>query len=415
MDDRLISEDELDALLAERDPIDTTCLSALPPATLTALREEILRNAAGRRRDALVRTRTFRGARRPRAGGSTRTPSRRTRLVLGFTASAAAVAAASLIGVNVFGSGASTAVWLPAVAVAPAQAAELNKIAVAAAQQAGPRRGQWLFQRYEVSEGGGTSVGKTEVNFRDTHTVQEWTNANDIQRTRSVFTSFRFDTPQDRANFYGPDHPQLARSLPGAPGTSSHVTDGADPSVGASPLAAQNMPETELGILHRFEVLFDRDPTGYAKEPLSERNVQFAANLFGELAVILADSTSERQRAAAVKTFAYVKGLQMLGARNDADGRAGIAIRFVWHGGAGQINTLIIDPRTGDLLQETSGDIRASPPAANNQQAAVIPVADGQQRTTYLQRAIVNSMSALPGGGSQPYHGAPPRIAKGLK
>ena len=414
MDDRLISEEELDALLTERDPIDTARLSA-PPATLTALREEILQNAPGHRREALLRTRKSGGARRFQAISSSRTVSRRTRLVLGLAASAATVAAVSLIGVDVSGPGASTAVWLPAVAVAPAQAVELNRIAVAAAQQAATRRGQWLFQRYEVSEGGGTAVGETEVNFRDTHTVQVWTNASGIQRTRSVFTSFRFDTPQDRANFYGPDHAQLVRSLPGAPGTSSHVTDGADPSLGASPLAAQNMPETELGILHRFEVLFDRDPTGYVREPLPERRVQFANDLFGELAVIVANSTSERQRAAALKTFAYVKGVQMLGARKDADGRAGIAIRYVWQSGSGQINTLIIDPKTGDLFQQEIAGIRASPPAVNNPQAPTFPVADGEQRTTYLQRAIVNSMSALPGGGSQPYHGAPPRIAKGSK
>jgi hypothetical protein len=417
MDDRLISEDELDALLAQRDPIDTTRVSSLPlTVTLVALREEVMRDdAAGHRSERLARTRTSRRGRRFWVGDSTRIAPRRTRLVLGFTASAAAVAAASLIGVNVFGSGASRVTWLPAVAVAPAQADELNKIAVAAAQHAGPGKGQWLFQRYEVSEGSGTAVDKTEVNFRDTHTVQEWTNANDIQRTRSVFTSFRFDTPQDRANFYGRDHAQFARSLPAAPGTSSRVTDEADPSLSGSPLAAQNMPETELGILHRFEVLFDKDPTGYAKEPLPERNAQFANNLFGELAVIVANSTSERQRAGALKAFAYVKGVQMIGAHKDAYGRTGIEIRYVWDGGTGQINTLIIDPKTGDLLQQTNAEIRASAPAANNPQAPVFPVADGQQRTTYLQRAIVNSMSDLPDGGSQLYHGAPPRIAKAPK
>ena len=176
MDDRLISEDELDALLAQRDPIDTTCVSSLPlTVTLVALREEVLRDdAAGDRSERLVRPRRSRFC----VGGSTRTASRRTRLFLGFTASAAAVAAASLIGVNVFGSGASTATWLPAVAVAPAQADELNKIAVAAAQHAGPGKGQWLFQRYEVSEGSGTAVigeSRFQVSPHDIFVAPSWT------------------------------------------------------------------------------------------------------------------------------------------------------------------------------------------------------------------------------------------------
>jgi hypothetical protein len=413
MDDRVISEEELDALLAQRDPIDVERLAARSLASkLTVLREEILQKAFGLEGanlllpSATVPVRLF-----PKAGA---TPGllRRRRLAARFTVGAAFAAAVSLVGINVLGSSTPTLSWLPSVAVAPAQAAELNSLASAAALVAGPGKTQWLYQRYEVSEGTGEAVGKTEVNVQDHRTVQRWTSSRDVQRTRSVYKSFTFDSPRDRANFYGADHAQFVGDLPGAPGSGIHVTDEADPSLGPSPLAAQNMPRTKLGILHRFQVLFKRDPTGYTKEPQAQQQLQFAANFFGELALILADSTSGRQRAAALRDFAYIKGVQMRGAARDALGRPGIEIRYVWHRGAGQVNTLIIDPKTGDLLQETSSELHASRPGA---QGPGFPIADGQQRTTYLQRAIVNSMTALPGGGHQPYHGIAPRIAKGSK
>jgi hypothetical protein len=37
----------------------------------------------------------------------------------------------------------------------------------------------------------------------------------------------------------------------------------------------------------------------------------------------------------------------------------------------------------------------------------LIPTKDGTLQLTYLSRALVDSMTALPGGGRQPYHGPP--------
>jgi hypothetical protein len=408
-----ISEEELDTLLAERDPIDAMRVAALPLGPrLTAVLDEILRSPADLDSATREDPRASRD-RRARRGGGRLGWTRRGRFAAG-SAVAAIAAAGSLVGSGVLGSGTSTVAWLPSFDAAPAQAAELNRLAAAALSRGGPGKGQWLFMRYDVSEGTGTAVGNRQVNVRDHRIVQEWISANDVQRTRSIYRSFSFDTRKDRENFYGPDHKQFVGTggLPGAPGSGSHVTDEADPSLGASPLAAQNMPQTRLGLLHRFHVLFDRDPTGYTKLPAAQQEVQFSNNFFGELATILADSTSGRQRAAALSDFGYVKGVQMLGTAHDSRGRSGIEIRYVWHGGGGQVNTLIIDPKTGDLLEQTMSELRASFPG---EQGPIFPIADGEQRTTYLQRAIVGSMSALPGGRSQPYHGPPPRIAKGSK
>lgn len=410
MDDRLISEDELDTLLAERDPIDLSRLTATSlDSSLALLREDILQPVPG-----------LQASGQPGPAGAGSLPARavrlrglrarRRRLSAGVILGSGLAAAGSLAGVSVLGSSSQPVGWMPSVAVAPAQAAELNRLASAATLRAGPGPGQWLFERTDVSEGTGTAAGTIEVNVRDHRAVESWTSANDVQRTRSVYRSFTFDTAKDRANYYGKDHSQFAGSLHGGPGSGTHVTDEADPSLGSSPFAPQNMPSSSLGILRRFKVLFNRDPTDYWKEPRAQQKLQFAANFFGELMTILGDSVSSRQRAAALKDFAYVKGVQMLGTARDAIGRHGIGIRYVWHGGAGQVYTIIIDPKTGDLLQTTMSELRATFPGA---QGPVFPVADGQQRTVYLQRAIVNSMTALPGGGSQPYRGIPPTIGSG--
>lgn len=406
MDDRLISENELHTLLAERDPIDLTRLSAAScESSLAWLREEIVDGAARPRE-------LNQGA--PGSVSSLMRNARRRRLLPrrrlpGLLMASGLAAAGSLVGVSVLGSSSQRIDWWPSVAVAPAQAAEFHRLASAAALRAGPGPGQWLFERTEVSEGTGTASGKTQVNVRDHRIVESWTSANDIQRTRSIYQSFTFDTPKDRANYYGPDHSQFVHNLDGAPGSGTRITDEADPSLGPSPLAPQNMPSSARGILRRFKVLFNRDPTDYWKEPRAQQELQFAANFFGELTTILGGSVSSRQRAAALEDFAYVKGVQMLGETRDAIGRRGIELRYVWHGGDGQVNTIIINPKTGDLLQATISQLRAALPGA---QGPVFPIADGQQRTVYLQRAIVHSMTALPGGGSQPYYGRPPTIGK---
>jgi hypothetical protein len=166
------------------------------------------------------------------------------------------------------------------------------------------------------------------------------------------------------------------------------------------------MPDTRVGILDRFKQLFAAEAARWPKKDRAEFETQSGASMFGELARILEQSTSSRQRAAAFKALAYVPGVQMLGNRKDVTGRTGLAIRYVFKGGggAGQVQTLIVDPHSGDLLQDATSDVRP----ANH-----LTVAQSLNRTVYFTRSIVKSMTALPRGGSVPYHGVRPTIVKG--
>src|SRR5690242_1248561 len=106
MDDHLISDSELDALLTERDPLNTTCLDARQlQSALARLAEDISATSHS--------TPTRSPIRHPRA---------RRRLVT-IAAVAVAVVAAVLVGVGLFGG--RTGSLLPNVQLPAAQAAQL--------------------------------------------------------------------------------------------------------------------------------------------------------------------------------------------------------------------------------------------------------------------------------------------------
>jgi hypothetical protein len=387
-----VSEADLDALLLAANPVDGGVVySRAVGHGLTAVRSSIL--------DTELEERPLdRSSRRlvtHRMG--------RRRFVIGFAA-AACVGAALLFGLGGSGSGANYD-WM--VAVTPAQAAELGRVAAVTAQQSGPGPGQWLYQRYEVFEGYGAGWDKVFVSFRETRMVQQWSNANDVERTRSRYTSFAFDTARDRATYrkyraeLGPDLTGDGRDGPLKPGD---VTDDADPSEGSSPLSTQDMPDTRAGILDRIRQALETAKSHDPKKEQAQIQKELGLSIVSEVTLILQQSTSERQRAAALKALAYARGVRMLGIRKDVRGREGLAIRYVWSGpGAGRVITLIVDRSSGDLLQDTQISLRP----ANH-----LTVAQSLSRTVYFTRAIVGTMSSLPGGGSVPYHGGAPTIAK---
>lgn len=389
MDDHLISEDELDARLAERNPVAFATLeSEAASRVLSEVRAQVVARA------------------QPVASGRPRRLSARRfghwRLVaVGLAVAVVAVIAfIGSAGLDDSGTGNRAQSW--PLTVSPAQAATLNRIAYAAAAQSGPAKGQWLFQRYVISEGGGDGYVNTTVNFHDSYREQQWTNPGGISRMRDVYTGFGFDTPRDRSNYYGPHHAQLVSAMGDGPAPGRRLTDNADPSAGSNPDDPQNMPDTTDAILHRFKQNFRNQLRQIPRKERASYRSQFSYNLFNELALILSNSTSESQRAASLKAIAYVKGVKILGTRRDALGRKGLAMRYVWAHGSGARFTLIIDPKTGNLLQQVSVPLRS---------LHGTPAADFYQRTIYLQRAIVASMTSLPGGGTQPYHGSSPRIS----
>ena len=387
MPELLISDDDLDVVLDAANPVDPSCLRADP---ITRVLAEV--------RDTALPS--------PEPTAYPRSRRRRTvprlRLMAGSIAVSVAVAA-FVVGLSGSGGG-SSSTWL--LAVSPAQAAQLGRVAAGAAQQSGPGSGQWLYQRYQLSEGGGSDWNKAWVSYRETRNVQQWTNANLVQRVRSAYTSFRFDSPKDGAT-YRKYKKELAGGL-SVDGSlaKGHVTDDADPSTGSSPVFPQNMPDTRAGILDRFRKLLAANVAHTPAKDRAQVRKQFGVSMFSELELLVEQSTSSRQRAAALQAFAYVPGVRMLGDRKDVRGRTGLAMRYVWpavNGGSGQILTVIVDRRTGYMLQDTTRSLR---PFSH------MTPAQSLVRTVYLQTAIVKSMSSLPGGGSLPYHGPPPTIAK---
>lgn len=362
-----ISDRELDTLLAARDPLHHVALNGPGlDAALTALGGEI-RPAAGQMRVS--------GRRRGR------------RLVLAMGAGLV-VCAVVLVSVLSFGGGSSGGVGLP-LAVSPAQAAELNGIAERAAkiQVAGPGPGQWLYERYETSSGGGAQAGDIVVNTHSTVVTQQWLGPAGQQRNRTVVKSFGFDTPRDRA-VYDANRSRLG-SIVASPG---QMSDQASPSIRNTPGAPQNMPDTTSGIVARFHKLDKRPGDG----------ARFGADLFDEIVRILTSSTSQTQRAAALAAIKYARGVQLLGDRDDALGRRGTAISESFNG---QVTTIIVNDQTGNLLQMSVRDTNRSAAKGVN----LLPSKDSTLQRTYLTRALVDSMTALPGGGRQAYHGPPVR------
>ncbi len=307
--------------------------------------------------------------------------------------------------------------------VTPAQASELDHVAAAMAQAAGPRKGQWLYQRYETIADEGLRWQGAFIAYRLTTDTQHWI-GDRIQRWRGETTRFGFDSPRYRATYLKyRSHflPELNDEGGLPPG---RVTDRAmfRPSTPTSPLyTPQEFPDTKLGILDRFKRLVTADEARLPKNwqtqvTVTTKNVktrgvreyvpnlraQIKANLssglFGVLVIILEQSTSERQRGAAFQALAYVKDVQMLGDRKDIRGRTGLAIRL---DEGDSVETLIVNRDDGDLLEDTQENF---PPTGNR--VTVV-------RTVYLDRAIVGSMTAVPDGRSVPYRGPEPKAPTG--
>ncbi len=386
MADRLISDGYLVAALAAADPLDPVCLEAPGVAqALTELRVSVMSPVQTRRRTRMTH----------RWLGTRGFP---TPVAIGF-AVAVLAAVVSLVGLN--NPGGNTTGLSSLLTVTPAQASELDHIAARTAQQAGPGVGEWVYQRYETRFRGGLSWEGAYVGYHRVYDTQQWTGGgNDIERVRQDFTEFGFNTPEGRAAFVK----YRSRLLPELTdsGPQRGVTDAATRTPLVSPYAQeapQNFPNTASGILNHFKRLFAADKARFAKKYQAQYQSYFGVGLFNVIVALLARSTSEQQRAAAFKALAYVPNIKMLGDRKDIRGRTGLAIRQnAWS--SGSVETLIVDRSSGNLLQDTvtQSDLR--------NRTTVI-------RTVYLQRAIVNSMTAVPGGHSVPYHGPEPKTADG--
>lgn len=376
----MISDRELDEILSERDPLDNACLetrSVKPP--LARLGHDI---ATG-----------------PSLLQESPSPVRRvrTRHRLPLAAAAVVVVAAALTEVRLLAGG-STQSMLPGVQLPVAQAAQLDRIAQATAAEASAGHGKWLYLKVTSTVHQGISATNSPVVFYSvTQTVQDWSaSAAGPTRVRITFSNFAFASARSRAR-YDSDRrlfDGLLAPLPLAPGHTA-VADamlprGAEVSpidIGGSsnsktPLSS--LP-TQPGALVRL--LGDQDVKGlFPGNPAQrkkQRQLVIDNEAYGEwhgLSQILIASTSARQRAEAYRALSLVRFVHVAGKRRDSLGRLGTAVTF--HSpGPGPTETLIVDPRTGDLLQEDGGSGGV---------------------TVWLARAVVGSDVDLPGGGKQP-------------
>jgi hypothetical protein len=377
VDTEMLSESELDCRLRKANPVNRAALDD----------DGVLAGLASVRRSVVS------GAHRQAPSRLTVRPVYRRRWAT-LGAATAVVAAASLVGVETLTGGAGGA-GLP-LAVSPAAAAQLGRVAHAAAGQATPGASQLEYRVYRSEIAADPSVGDVRVGFTSGETVQDWDGPipGGARRERITNDGISFASPQDQANYLANKSAfdaELATTfgdLVGAPPAHDPMAkgmlydhlfpprgsqqDGANfTQIQKAVLAGTERPSGPQELLHDLSLSLDAQP----------------GDLWSGLVTILRDSTDAQLRATAYEALAYVPGATVLGDVKDQLGRVGVAIHFTGYV-KGPTDTLIVSPSTGYLLED---DVTLQTP-----KGTVL------QREVDLQRGIVNSVTALPGGGSQP-------------
>jgi hypothetical protein len=295
----------------------------------------------------------------------------------------AVIGVALLVGVELVPGGAGSAGF--PLAVPPAAAAELDRVAHAAALQAVPGPGQWEYLETEYVATSTFSHKKWTVADTDTQTTQTWFQhviGDGPSRLRTTNNSFSFLTGQDRATYLahkaGFDSGGLNGFMTGAP-----VED-----------------QMSSGDGTRLPV-WATSPTSNPRRLASEIG---STNLWSALTELLSQSTSSKLRSTAYAALAYVKGAKVLGGRKDHLGRSGIEITYR-PPGDDFLLTLIVSPSTGDPLE--SDMTLESRGGALPSTYSLLPIGTVVERDIFLKRAIVATDTALPDGGNQPFRATP--------
>ena len=308
----------------------------------------------------------------------------------------AAAGVASLIGVESFGGGGGPGLSLP-LAVSPAAAAQLNRAAHAAAGQPTPGDGQWQYQEVRL-EGlqhitlpGGPTLAYTTVD-----TNQDWyspsTNASRELQTQEGIS---FPTAQDKATYLAnqsafdaaidardPQYPPTKAGL-----QMDQIYKGGSPAVYET--SPPSDPQTLLA------ELWHRDLASLGIKSADDVKAYAVGHKNDDMWMALGDllnSPIARLRATAYAALSYVPGSKIDGNATDSLGRSGIAVTWM-PPFPGNGFTYIISPTTGNLLEQDL--IQGHTYGGDQAGSAVI-------RWVYLQNGVVDSDTALPGGGNQP-------------
>jgi hypothetical protein len=315
-------------------------------------------------------------------------------------AATAAVAAASLVGVETLGGGSGTA-GLP-FAVPPAAAAQLDHMARAVARGAAPGSGQWEYIGTKVENTATAKIGKSTIAFFFTDSTQTWNATDGATRFREVGDSFSFASPKDRATYQAHKSRFALLHLGSGLTATGVIQDREYPrpssvsNIDVRPMWETRPPNTPKELNAKLWRLylksFPKQNIKVWRQEVRHLESQRGLVLWTELVTFLS-APSDKWRALAYRALAYVPDVHVLGTRADRLGRSGIGISYTGQTGYRQL--LIASARTGDLLEK---DVTASPPGRGSGLIESIT-----SRTLYLSRAIVGSSTSLPGGSTQPF------------
>lgn len=371
MDQNMLSEEALDHLLSRTSRSAPVNRAALDDERVSAALDGVWsRIESGAPREATSRSTGRRVCRRRLAG-------------LGFAA--VAVGVASLVGVETLTGGAGSS-GLP-LAVSPAAAAVLDKVAHAAAAQTGPTVGQWDYVKTETIGRESIRAGGTTINYTITYSTQTWYAPTGGTRMRTTNDGGSFATPQDKANYetnksaidkrFGGHFPTAATGA---------ADDVVDPNRNGPPHVWQtsppSAPQTLLSEISASEPAYLR-----GKDP---------SMVWGDLLQVLLTSTSPQARSTAFAALSYLPGTKVLGVETNALGRSGTAISFTDPSStdrSGDVLTVIVSPRNGEIL---ASDETLRRPYHG------LPAGTVVSRETFVQQGVVGSDDALPAGGTQP-------------
>ena len=344
MNGNMLSDEELDDLLS--------LAGETRPVSRAALDDESVRCALD---DVWYRTES--NAARREAPRRARRPVRWRELAAAGMAAVVVGVASLIVAEGLKGGAGSSGLSL---AVSPAAAAQLNRVAYVAAAQPGLSAGQWQYVVRTSQDPDPNSNSSTVVR------VQDWFAANGVERERRSFAG----AATDDQVFTNPS--QGYAPTPGV-------------NLASPPSDVQALLSDIAGsTLFRGASPAD-DPGGY----------------WDDLTNVLLRSTSPQLRSLAFTALKYLPGVTVRANQTDQLGRAGTAFSLT-DSNAGRIQTIIVSPSTGELLESYDTTTRAGAVYGTPAGAVV-------SRITYTRQTVVSSDTALPGGGTQPLTASEPK------
>lgn len=363
-----VTEQQLDAWLADADPFDTAVLhdhrvrSGISSLRVS-LEEQLTRESPVR-----VRRSRYRGLRWA---------------VPATFASGAAVLVGSLALTG--GGGTGLDLGVPAAAAAQLrQAARLESRAVITAS------GQWAYTQFQADHTATVTAAGFTIEYTDSKTEQVWDSPNGSQRARIVGNGYTFATAQDKATYVA-NQAAFDAVMPDHNGGTGLLDDSMHTSALPTQPWETSVPSDPRVLLTEIWSWWQQGANQVPGMVSPDEDAERPTFLWNMLSSILLNSFSAQLRATAYSALALIPGTTLAGSQTDALGRTGVEVKFVGMDGTG--GDVIVSPITGDLLQMDATTLEGT---------AGLPAGATVEHFLFLQRGLVNSSTALPDGGTQP-------------